>query len=75
MIPDNIEQLSEFEVAKLLRELENHEKSIIKTRFGLLGNEKKTLQEVGDSLGLPVESVRKIEIQAMIKLGWIEVIE
>jgi RNA polymerase primary sigma factor len=73
MIPPDIEQLSELEIARLFRNLETHEKNILKMRFGLVGEQKKTLTEVATNLGLPVESVRKIELQAMEQLGWITI--
>jgi len=73
MIPPDIDQLSELDIARLFRDLETHEKNILKMRFGLVGEEMKTLVEVANSIGLPVESVRKIEILAMEKLGWITI--
>jgi len=75
VIPDNLDSLSEFEITSLFRMLDPIERKILKMRFGILESDPHTLEEVGDSLGLPREIVRKTEIKAMSKLGWIEVTE
>lgn len=75
MIPENIEGLSEFEIASLFRMLEPLERDILKMRFGIPNSQPQTLEETGDSLGLTREDVRRTEIKAMCKLGWIKVIE
>lgn len=75
MIPENLNNLSELEVAALLRTLEPAERNILKLRFGIPNSQPKTLEEVGDSLGLTREEIRKAEIQAMVKLGWINLIK
>lgn len=75
MIPDDLDSLSEFEIASLFRMLDPVERTILKMRFGILESEPHTLEEVGDTLGLPGEFVKKTEIKAMSKLGWIEIVE
>lgn len=45
------------------------EKIVLELRFGLNGQEPRTLREVGDQLGLTREWVRRIEIRAMTQLG------
>ena len=55
--------------------LEPLEREILKMRFGIPNSKPQTLEETGDSLGLTREDVRRTEIKAMCKLGWIKVIE
>jgi RNA polymerase primary sigma factor len=52
----------------LLRELDAREKKIISQRFGFGGGERKTLQEVGDKLGVSRERIRQLENVALEKL-------
>ncbi len=55
-------------VANLLGRLTDREQYIINRRFGLNGNNKLTLEEIGDKIKLTREGVRKIEIKAITKL-------
>jgi RNA polymerase sigma factor (sigma-70 family) len=48
--------------------LDTREKYIITHRFGLFGNKNKTLKEIGSDLKISREYVRRIEINALIKL-------
>jgi RNA polymerase primary sigma factor len=52
----------------LLGELDAREKKIISQRFGFGGGERKTLQEVGDKLGVSRERIRQLENVALDKL-------
>lgn len=52
----------------LLKELDPREKKIISQRFGFGGGERKTLQEVGDKLGVSRERIRQLENVALEKL-------
>jgi DNA-directed RNA polymerase sigma subunit (sigma70/sigma32) len=70
MIPENLDKLSEFEIAQLLRPLSAEEKRIIRLRFGL-GGTPTTMTGASEATGLPREEIRRIELQAMEKLGWI----
>jgi RNA polymerase primary sigma factor len=52
----------------LLEELNGREKKIIAQRFGFGGGERKTLQQVGDELGVSRERIRQLENAALVKL-------
>jgi RNA polymerase primary sigma factor len=52
----------------LLKELDGREKRIIAQRFGFGGGERKTLQQVGDELGISRERIRQLENAALVKL-------
>ena len=52
----------------LLEELSGREKKIIAERFGFGGRQRKTLQEVGDTLGVSRERIRQLENVALAKL-------
>jgi len=56
------------EVLHLLNQLEEREATVLKMRFGLTGDDPKTLKEIGDRLGLTRERVRQIELEALGKL-------
>ncbi len=75
MIPENIDSLSEFELAAVLRELTPLQKDIIKRRLGLVGYEKQTLKEVADNIGRDVDYVRLMEVKAMVDLGWVNLVK
>ena len=63
-----IEESLHKELSNLLNVLDEREKTIIKHRFGLDGEEPKTLTEVGELLGISRERVRQIEQRALKKL-------
>jgi len=52
----------------LLEELTGREKKIIAERFGFGGRQRKTLQQVGDALGVSRERIRQLENVALVKL-------
>lgn len=59
----------EGEVRELMERLDEREKQIVVSRFGLdHGGEARTLQEIGVKLGVGKERVRQIEARAMTKL-------
>jgi RNA polymerase primary sigma factor len=55
-------------VEELLQELGPKEVEVLRLRFGLDGEEARTLQEVGNELKLSRERIRQIENKAMTKL-------
>jgi RNA polymerase nonessential primary-like sigma factor len=48
--------------------LPEHAREVIVRRFGLLGREPETLEEVGDNIGLTRERVRQVQIDALKRL-------
>ena len=50
------------------RVLDSREKSIVRARYGMDGNEMMTLCEIADKLGMTHERVRQIEVSALAKL-------
>ena len=51
-----------------IKRLEEREKMVVISRFGLDGGEALTLEEIGQSLGLTRERIRQIEVGALAKL-------
>jgi RNA polymerase primary sigma factor len=58
----------EEQVRAMVSQLDEKEREVIKLRFGLDGEEPRTLQEIGESLGLSRERIRQIESKAKEKL-------
>ncbi len=63
-----VEESLKKELNSLLSALDDRERAIIEHRFGLNGEEPKTLTEVGELLGISRERVRQIEQRALKKL-------
>jgi RNA polymerase sigma factor (sigma-70 family) len=51
-----------------VKELPEKEQTVIVSRFGLNGDEAKTLEEIGREMGLTRERVRQIEMAALVRL-------
>jgi RNA polymerase primary sigma factor len=64
LIRDNIEQ----QIRDMVAGLDAKEREVIKMRFGLDGDDPRTLQEIGEQLRLSRERVRQIESRAKEKL-------
>jgi len=58
----------EEQIRSLVAELDEKERQVISMRFGLDGEDPRTLQEIGGALGLSRERIRQIESKAKEKL-------
>lgn len=56
------------DIQKALKHLDNREQTILINRYGLFGESRKTLEEIGQILGFSKERIRQIENQAIKKL-------
>ena len=63
-----LQEAFENQIQQVLGDLDQKEATIIKLRFGLEGNEPKTLKEIGGMLNLSRERIRQIENVALRKL-------
>jgi RNA polymerase primary sigma factor len=57
------------DLAGVLQDLSDQERSVITHRFGLGGEEPKTLEAIGKQMGVTRERVRQIEAAALKRLG------
>jgi RNA polymerase primary sigma factor len=57
------------QVRQSLSELDDKERRVLLLRFGLTGEEPKTLKEIGEVMNLSRERIRQIEAQALKKLN------
>ena len=55
-------------VNELLAELDEREKKIIESRFGINGEIPKTLEQLGEIMGYSKERIRQLEASALIKM-------
>ena len=55
-------------VARALNALPRREREVIELRYGLLGGEPRTLEEVGRAFGVTRERIRQIENNTLKKL-------
>ncbi|HEY5707704.1 MAG TPA: RNA polymerase sigma factor RpoD/SigA [Terrimicrobiaceae bacterium] len=56
------------EIDELLHLLDDRERLIINSRFGLDGQEPKTLEEIGEAFGLTRERIRQLQNVALLRL-------
>ena len=66
---DQVEQkMHQEQLGKWLTHLSEQEQHVLKLRFGLDGNERHTLAEIGRLLEVSRERVRQVELKALRKL-------
>jgi len=71
--PDAVAKgMTKDEINSLLDNLSTREKLVIQLRFGLSDGKNRTLEEIGNMLGLTRERIRQIEKKAITKLRGIE---
>jgi RNA polymerase primary sigma factor len=58
----------ERRIQSMVDELDDKEREVIRRRFGLDGDDPRTLQEIGEEMGLSRERIRQIESRAKEKL-------
>ena len=63
------EQNGKALLRRALQDLDKKEERVIRLRFGLDGQDPKTLKEIGEMLNLSRERIRQIEAQALEKLN------
>jgi RNA polymerase primary sigma factor len=63
-----LQEAFEGQVHQLLGGLDEKESKVLRLRFGLHGNEPKTLKEIGEMMSLSRERIRQIENMALRKL-------
>jgi RNA polymerase primary sigma factor len=56
------------EIEEMLDKLPEKERRVVELRFGLRGEEPKTLREIGEILNISRERVRQLETRALRKL-------
>ncbi|XOU94857.1 MAG: sigma factor-like helix-turn-helix DNA-binding protein [Candidatus Kerfeldbacteria bacterium] len=65
----DIEQFNPVEVvSSLLKDLTSREEDVLRRRHGLLGKEKETLENIGDTYKVTRERIRQIEKTAIVKI-------
>jgi RNA polymerase nonessential primary-like sigma factor len=62
------EDLVHDSVALWLNQLTEKQREVVSRRFGLLGHDSSTLEEVGNEIGLTRERVRQIQVEALKRL-------
>lgn len=65
---DMLETCIKEETLKLLETLMEKEKKILMYRYSFLGGKKHTLKTIGTEMGISPETVRQIEMKALVKL-------
>ncbi len=72
-LPEPVEEIAGAErgqrVSEIVSQLPEEERNVIQLRFGLDGDEPRTLKQTGTELGIPLERARKLEEQGLRRLA------
>jgi RNA polymerase primary sigma factor len=71
--PGPVEELAELEreqqLGEIVEQLPENERNVIRLRFGLAGEEPRTLGQIGSQLGISAQRVREIEERGLRRLA------
>ena len=65
---NEVTDLIQKQTLKVLQTLTPHEEKVLRLRFGIEGEDKHTLGEIGEEISRSRERVRQIEVKALKKL-------
>jgi RNA polymerase primary sigma factor len=71
--PDPVQEIAEAErdrtINEIVAQLPEAERSVIRLRFGLSGDEPRSLRQTGTELGIPMSQARELEAQGLSRLA------
>ncbi len=71
--PEPIEEVAttdrERRISAVVEQLPEDERNVIRLRFGLAGDEPRTIRQTGNELGIPTERARQLEEQGLSRLA------
>jgi RNA polymerase primary sigma factor len=71
--PEPVEEVTiadrEHRINAVVAELPEDERNVIRLRFGLSGDEPRTIRQTGSELGIPTERARQLEAQGLNRLA------
>jgi RNA polymerase primary sigma factor len=71
--PDPVQEIAEAErdrkINEIVAQLPEAERNVIRLRFGLSGDEPRSLRQTGTELGIPMSQARELEAQGLSRLA------
>jgi RNA polymerase primary sigma factor len=71
--PEPVEEVASAEreqrINEVVEQLPEAERNVIRLRFGLTGDEPRTLRQTGSELGIPLDRARQLEAQGLSRLA------